>query len=103
MRIGDENLADGGAVHFVESSSAFLPPMCGVASFAGISALQRPLKEERANVKTQKERDDQRRKEKLAAIDEQVEQGTLKIRKMTAKERKANPPKPRPERGRRRR
>jgi hypothetical protein len=54
-------------------------------------------------VKTQKERDDERRKEKLAAIDEQVEQGTLKIRKMTKKERAANPAKPRPERGRRRR
>jgi hypothetical protein len=53
-------------------------------------------------VKTQRERDDQRRREKLAAIDEQVEEGTLKIRKMTAKERAANPPKPRPERGRRR-
>jgi len=53
-------------------------------------------------VKTQKERDDKRRREKLKAIEEQVEQGTLKIRKMTKKERAANPPKPRPERGRRR-
>jgi hypothetical protein len=45
---------------------------------------------------TQQERNEARRKEKLAQIKEQVEDGSLVIRKMTAKERKANPPKPRP-------
>ena len=55
-------------------------------------------------MKTQKERADEKRQEKLEAIKEQVDAGTLTIRKMTAKERKANPPRPRPEKsGRRRR
>jgi hypothetical protein len=48
------------------------------------------------DVKTQKERADEKRREKLDAIKEQVDAGTLTIRKMTAKERKANPPRPRP-------
>jgi hypothetical protein len=55
-------------------------------------------------VKTQKERDAAKREEKLAHVQEQVEKGTLKIRKMTAKERAADPPRPRgdqPRRGRR--
>ena len=43
-------------------------------------------------MKRQQERDQERRSQKLAAIQEQVEQGTLTIRKMTAKERKQNPP-----------
>jgi hypothetical protein len=51
-------------------------------------------------MKTQKERAEERRAEKLVAIDEQVEAGTLVIRKMTARERAKNPPQPRPERGR---
>ena len=50
----------------------------------------------------QKERAELRRKEKLADMQEQVESGSLKIRKMTAKERAEQPPRPRPERGRRR-
>jgi hypothetical protein len=45
-------------------------------------------------MKTQRERNDEKRREKLAAIQEQVEQGTLKIRKMTPEERAANPPQP---------
>jgi len=54
-------------------------------------------------MKTQRERNDEKRREKLAAIKEQVEQGTLTIRKMTPEERKANPPAPRESgRGRRR-
>jgi len=52
-------------------------------------------------MKTQRERNDEKRREKLAAIQEQVESGTLKIRKMTPEERKANPP--RPQEGNRRR
>ena len=43
---------------------------------------------------TQKERDAAKREEKLALVQEQVEKGTLKIRKMTAKERAAHPPRP---------
>ena len=45
-------------------------------------------------MKTQRERNDEKRREKLAAIQEQVEQGTLTIRKMTPEEREANPPRP---------
>jgi hypothetical protein len=51
-------------------------------------------------MKTPREREAERRKEKLAAMQEQIESGALKVRKMTAKERKAHPPRPRPERGR---
>ena len=54
-------------------------------------------------VTTQKERDAAKREEKLAHVKEQVEKGTLKIRKMTAKERAAHPPRPEAERPRRRR
>jgi hypothetical protein len=53
-------------------------------------------------VATPKERAEARRQEKLAVVQEQVEEGSLKIRKMTAKEKKENPPKPRPEKGKRR-
>jgi hypothetical protein len=52
---------------------------------------------------TQKERAEAKRREKLAAIKDQVEDGSLTIRKMTEKERAAHPPRPRPERGRRNR
>ncbi len=38
------------------------------------------------------------RKAKLEEMERQIEQGTLRVRKMTATERKQNPPKPRPER-----
>jgi hypothetical protein len=54
-------------------------------------------------VKTQKDRADEKRREKLALMKEQVAQGTLKIRKMTAKERAAHPPRPRGEKKSRRR
>lgn len=46
---------------------------------------------------TQWERQQKAREEKLQNIKEQVEDGSLVIRKMTDKERKENPPKPRPE------
>jgi hypothetical protein len=39
-------------------------------------------------LKTPQQRADERRKEKLDAVKEQVDEGTLVIRKMTAKERK---------------
>ena len=45
-------------------------------------------------MKTQKERSEERRREKLAAMQEQIEQGTLKVRKMTPEERAALPPRP---------
>jgi hypothetical protein len=46
-------------------------------------------------MKTMWERQEERRAEKLADIREQVAQGTLRIRQMTAKERAENPPRPR--------
>jgi hypothetical protein len=46
---------------------------------------------------SQQERAEQKRKEKLQQIREQVDSGELKIRKMTPAERKKNPPRPRPE------
>lgn len=54
-------------------------------------------------MKSQKERADERRQEKLDAIDEQIEKGTLVVRKMTKAERKAHPPQERPAGGPRRR
>ncbi len=50
-------------------------------------------------MKSPKERAEERRQEKLAAMQEQVEAGRLTVRKMTAKERAAHPPRPRPARG----
>ena len=44
---------------------------------------------------TPKERADEKRQEKLADIQEQVDKGQLTIRKMTPAERKAHPPRPR--------
>jgi hypothetical protein len=53
-------------------------------------------------VNPQKDRAEQKRREKLAEIQDQVERGELSIRQMTPEERKANPPKRRePKRGRR--
>jgi hypothetical protein len=51
---------------------------------------------------TQRERAEQKRREKLELIREQLDSGQLKIRKMTKAERAKHPPRPRPEkRGRR--
>jgi hypothetical protein len=56
-------------------------------------------------VTTQKERDAAKRAEKLEEVRRQVKNGSLTIRKMTAKEREAHPPKEhdgqRPKRARR--
>jgi hypothetical protein len=52
--------------------------------------------------KTAKERQDEQRAEKLEEIKKQVADGSLVIRQMTAKERKANPPSDRPRNARRR-
>ena len=46
------------------------------------------------------ERAQERRQAKLDEMRQQIEDGTLTIRKMTAEERAANPPRPRPEHGR---
>jgi hypothetical protein len=51
---------------------------------------------------TARERQEQKRQEKLDLVQEQVDSGSLVIRKMTAAERKANPPRPRDERPKRR-
>jgi hypothetical protein len=45
-------------------------------------------------VATPKERAEQKRREKLALIREQVESGELKIRQMTPAERAEHPPRP---------
>jgi hypothetical protein len=51
-------------------------------------------------MKTPGQRAEERRQEKLALVQEQIEAGTLIVRKMTAEERAAHPPRPRPDRGR---
>jgi len=51
-------------------------------------------------MKTPKERSEEKRQEKLADIQDQVDRGELTIRKMTPAERKATPPRERkPKRG----
>jgi hypothetical protein len=49
-------------------------------------------------MRTQRERDADKRREKLREIDEAVDEGTLVIRKMTPAERKRFPPRERPPR-----
>jgi hypothetical protein len=53
-------------------------------------------------MKTQREKAEEKRQEKLDAVQEQVDSGSLTIRKMTAEERKKypKPDKPRPTRRR---
>ena len=51
--------------------------------------------------RTVREQQDKRREEKLKQVQEQIDDGSLVIRKMTAKERKANPPRPAKERKKR--
>jgi hypothetical protein len=51
-------------------------------------------------MKTTRERAEERRQEKLAALQEQIDAGTLTVRRMTVEERAEHPPQPRPERGR---
>ena len=45
-------------------------------------------------------RQEKRRKEKLKAVQEQIDEGSLKIRKMTPEERKKFPPQDRPKKKR---
>ena len=58
--------------------------------------------ENRPPPKTTRERAEAKHQEKLDLVQEQVENGSLVIRQMTAKERKANPPSDRPRNARRR-
>ena len=51
-------------------------------------------------MKTPAERAEEKRQAKLDLVQEQIDSGELKVRSMTTRERKANPPRPRPERGR---
>ena len=53
-------------------------------------------------MKTQKERAEERRKEKLAQIQDQIDDGSLTVRQMTPEERKAEPPRERKQKPRRR-
>jgi hypothetical protein len=46
--------------------------------------------------KTPAERREEQRRQKLDDVQEQVDSGSLVIRRMTKAERKRNPPKPRP-------
>ncbi len=44
--------------------------------------------------KTQRERDEDKRREKLRQVQEQLDDGSLTIRQMTPEERKRHPPRP---------
>jgi hypothetical protein len=56
--------------------------------------------EKRPAAKTPRERQEEQRQAKLEALQEQVESGSLVIRKMTKEERKKYPPRePKPKRG----
>ena len=85
IALGDENLAGNDATRIDDASRR-----PGETAGAGnrVQAM-----------KSQKERSEERRQEKLAEIQEQVEKGELSIRQMTPAERKANPPKERKPRG----
>jgi hypothetical protein len=43
-------------------------------------------------VKSQKDRAEERRREKLAEMQDQIDRGELSVRQMTPEERKKNPP-----------
>jgi hypothetical protein len=53
-------------------------------------------------MKTARERAEERRRDRLAEIQRQIDDGTLTIRQMTAQERAEHPAQPRPKRGWRR-
>lgn len=52
--------------------------------------------------RTVREQQDKRREDKLKQVQQQVDEGSLVIRKMTPDERKANPPRPPKEKKKRR-
>jgi hypothetical protein len=51
--------------------------------------------------KSIREKQDERRAEKLAEVQRQIDDGSLKVRQMTPEERKQNPPRERPAKRRR--
>jgi hypothetical protein len=53
-------------------------------------------------MKTQRDRDDEKRRGKIADLERQVKDGSLVIRQMTDEERERNKPRPRPPRATRR-
>lgn len=57
--------------------------------------------EDHSMARTVREQQDKRREEKLKQVQQQVDDGSLVIRKMTTEERKANPARPADERKRR--
>jgi anti-sigma28 factor (negative regulator of flagellin synthesis) len=89
IALGDENLAGDDATRCADGSSP-------ATQTAGVMHSVQAMK-------TPKERSEERRQEKLADIQDQVERGVLSIRKMTPAERKENPPKERKPKGSRQR
>ena len=53
-----------------------------------------PQLREASGVKTQKERAEEKRRQKLAEMQEQIRDGSLVVRKMTPAERERNAPRP---------
>jgi hypothetical protein len=78
--LGDENLAGDGAARHCDASRPPCRPPAAVAFM---------------DVKTPQERADEKRRQKLADMQDQIDRGELSIRQMTPDERKKNPPKPR--------
>jgi hypothetical protein len=91
---GDENLAGDDATRCSDGSRPHprrgWEGGCAHPAEAGHSVRE---------MKTPKERSEERRQEKLADIQDQVDRGLLSIRKMTPEERKKNPPKQRKPKG----
>jgi hypothetical protein len=78
---------------------------CGVpVPSAPAGAESREQRNEEADrMKSARERAEERRQEKLLAMQQEIDAGRLTVRKMTAKERAAHPPRPRPAPGQGRR
>jgi hypothetical protein len=77
VALGDENLAGNGAARRRDGSRGV--PTSGSGKVG--------------DVRTQKDRAEEKRREKLADIQDQVDCGKLTIRQMTPEERRKNPPK----------
>jgi hypothetical protein len=91
---GDENLAGDDATRCNDGSRPYGKPR-GEGGFAQAAGAGHSVR----LMKTPKERSEERRQEKLADIQDQVDRGLLSIRKMTPDERKKNPPKQRKPKG----
>jgi hypothetical protein len=68
-------------------------PAASILEGKGVQRLER-------KAMTQQERAAAKRREKLAEIQEQIDDGSLVVRQMTPEERKRNPPRPRQQRRR---